>query len=206
MPRFLRHAPHLIYGAPTDETVQWNVSLAASLGASQLPVVASLSPSGTVQGVFRTNETMRIQGSCRAYINDRGFELDNGMMVWTLEENSLLKSGLPREFSFVMLADKTPGRKVLLDIDIDPEISTMIGHYPLWWTKLAMYAPVRISVDLDREVGEPFKDKEGREVKWFNFAELDDTFDEFVKLPGTTYTTTLVCESGGSCLIQADLM
>ena len=188
MPRFLRHAPHLIFGSPTDETIQWNVGLAASLGAAQLPVSASLSPSGSIQGLFKTNETMRIQGSCRGYMTEHG-EIENGQLVWTLEENMLLKSGLPREFTFVALIGKTPNRKVLLDIDIESEVSCWIGHYPLWWTRLPPYAPTRMSVDLDRHFGEQFKPKSGEENRDFNFAELQEKFDELVKLPGTTFTT-----------------
>ena len=199
-PRFLQHAPHLIYGSPSDQTMQWYVGLAASLGATQLPVTASVNPSTNMQGSYKMSEMMRVQGSSRAYKSDRGV-LDNGQIVWSLEENSLQKSGLPREFTFVMLIELTPGRKILMDIEVEPEIANWMTRYPLWWSRWPKYRPLKVPIDLDHEVGEKFKSKyshhdgdddDDAEPPSFNFAELGGAFEDMVRMPGTTFYTNQV--------------
>ena len=64
-PRFLMHAPHLMHGAVSPETMQWTFSLAGSLGVAEIPINASFTPSGSMRGTYKHYEMMRIQGSVR---------------------------------------------------------------------------------------------------------------------------------------------
>ena len=191
-PRFLMHAPHLIFGAVSPETLQWNFGLAGSLGIAEFPVSASLSPSGGVRGRYRRYEMMRIQGSARTLKSARGgqFDVESGEIVWSLEENSLQKSGLPREFTFAMLIQKPRAEsRVQFSLDIDPVIQSWYGNYPRWWLSLSRYQPVRRRpVDFKREIGQRFEPVSSKEKK-FNFASLESSFDDYVHMPGRRVTS-----------------
>lgn len=197
-PRFLRHAPHLLFGAISPETLNWNFNLAGSLGVSQGPANATLSPSGGRSGSYKMYEMMRIQGSVRGLHSwfGRRYDVEDGEIVWTLEENKLQKSGLPREFTFVVLLTKgsgvfEEGLDVNLDIDIKPVVAGFLGmgnaSYPDLITNALHYKPLhKDMVDLDEEIGQRFQPE--IPGKGFNFAELARSFDEFVWLPGTTWS------------------
>ena len=58
-PRILGHAPELLYGAVSPETLQWNFSLSSSLGVSHTPVAATVNPSGGVRGNYKIYDMMR---------------------------------------------------------------------------------------------------------------------------------------------------
>lgn len=192
-PKFLRFAPHVMFGGVSPETLDWNFNLAGSLGVTQTPVSASLSPSGGMKGSYKVYQMMRIQGSTRTarshLFDDPNYDLEDGEVVWTMEENQLQRSGLPREMTFVMLITKGDVENVVFDINIEPRIASRLGHYPKWWTNLLRYQPFQKDhMDLDRELGQCFLPTvPGR---GFNFANLAGTFNEFVKLPGTTYSLT----------------
>lgn len=192
-PRFLMHAPHLIYGAVSPETLQWNFGLAGSLGVSEFPVSASLSPSGGVRGRYRRYEMMRIQGSARTLKSPHGrqFDVESGEIVWSLEENSLQRSGLPREFTFAMLIQKPRAEsRIHFSLDIEPVIQSWYGNYPKWWLSLSWYQPVqRRPVDFRREIGQRFETGPSSKEKRFNFATLESSFDEFVNMPGRRFAT-----------------
>ncbi|KAL3458660.1 hypothetical protein BJX64DRAFT_266121 [Aspergillus heterothallicus] len=191
-PRFLMHAPHLLYGSISPETMQWSYSLSGTLGIAQLPVIASLSPSTGLNGQFRRFEMMRIQGSART-LDDDGNDLPAAQIVWTIEENSLQRSGLPREITFAMLIAK-PGSdaSVLLNLEIEPVVQSWFGAYPAWWLGLwKKYRAVhrrkrRVSgdfrVDFRASIGQKFEPITSR--RGFNFATLIGAFDEFVTLAG----------------------
>jgi hypothetical protein len=188
-PRFLRHAPHLMFGAVSPENLQWNFNLAGSLGVSQTPVSASLSPSGGVVGKYKVYQMMRIQGSTRTlkghHHND---DVEDGQVVWSLEENDLQRSGLPREFTFVTLLQKPEGTNVLFDVEIEPCIANRWGHYPQWWLRVARYLPLHKNyLDLDEEIGQKFEPC--RDARGYNFAELASRFDDFVIMPGMTWSS-----------------
>ncbi|GAB1206928.1 hypothetical protein APSETT445_005631 [Aspergillus pseudonomiae] len=87
-PRFLKHAPHLLYGAVSPETLQWNYSLAGSLGVAELPLMASISPSGGMNGRYRRYEMMRIQGSV---------PLDGGIA----QDDNEIRREVTRDFTMV---------------------------------------------------------------------------------------------------------
>ena len=182
-----------MFGAVSPETLDWNFNLTGSLGVSQTPVSASLSPSGGMKGSYKLYQMMRIQGSLRTARShpfaDPDYELEDGEVVWTMEENPLQRSGLPREMTFVMLITKGDVENVVFDINIEPRIASRIGHFPKWWTNLLKYQPFQKEhMDLDRELGQCFLPTVvGR---GFNFANLAGTFNDFVKLPGTAYSTT----------------
>lgn len=196
-PKFIRHAPHLLFGSISPETLDWSFNLAGSVGVSQGPANAAFKPSYGMKGSYKLYEMMRIQGSVRTLRSWLGHEYDveDGEIVWTLEENRLQKSGLPREFSFVILLTKgsggfEPSDDVTLDIDIHPKVSgPMGGTYPKFITGLHRFQPFRKEqVNLDEEIGQVFEPcLPGR---GFNFANLASNFDDFVWLPGTTYSTT----------------
>lgn len=200
-PKFLRHAPHLLYGAISPETLNWDFNLAGSLGVSQGPANATFQPSYGMKSSYKIYEMMKIQGSVRTLRSWYGHEYDieDGEMVWTLEENKLQKSGLPREFTFVMLLTKGSGGyedsgDVKLDIDVHPKVAGRLGaSYPSLVTNLHQYRPFKNGMlDLDQEIGQVFEPHiKGR---GFNFANIASSFDDFVFLPGTTYSTS---DTGG---------
>ena len=180
-----------MFGGVSPQTLDWNFNLTGSLGVTQTPVSASLSPSGGMKGSYKVYQMMRIQGSTRTArsnpFTDSGYDLEDGEVVWTMEENQLQRSGLPREMTFVMLITKGDVENVVFDINIEPRIASRLGHYPKWWTNLLKYQPFgKEHMDLDRELGQCFLPTvPGR---GFNFANLAGTFNDFVKLPGTTYS------------------
>lgn len=193
-PRFLMHAPHLIYGAVSPETLQWRFGIAGSLGVSELPVSASLTPSGGMRGRYRRYEMMRIQGSARTLRSPLGrqFDVEAGEVVWSLEENALQKSGLPREFTFAMLVQKPRAEsRVQFSLDIEPVVQSWYGRYPGWWLALPMYQPVqRRTVDLRQEIGQRFESgSSSSENGKFNFATLENSFEDYVNMPGRKFTS-----------------
>lgn len=206
-PRFLMHAPHLIYGALSPETLQWAFSLGGSLGFSQSPVSAGISPSGGIGESYKRYEMMRIQGSLRTLVSPfgRDFDIEGGQLVWTLEENCLQRSGLPRVFTFVMLVQKPRAdSRVMLMLDIDPQIKSSTFSFPQFWKGKHIYQPMlRQSVDFNLEVGQYFEPVEpGR---GFNFATLKSTLEDYVNMPGRLYASRVSGVSfihvGYSCLL-----
>lgn len=189
-PRFLMHAPHLIYGSVSPETMEWTFSLAGSLGISEMPVSASVIPSGSLNGRYKRYEMMRIQGSARTLKHPAGreFDVQAGKIVWSMEENNVQRSGLPREFTFVMLVQKpSTNSKISLSIDVDPVIDAMIGSYPSLLLKLPEYQPLpRRGVNFQQEVGQRFEPVDP--VRGFNFAELGSMFDEYIAMPGRKFS------------------
>ena len=196
-PKFIRHSPHLLYGSISPETLNWNFNLAGSVGASYGPANASFKPSYGQGGSYKVYEMMRIQGSVRTLRSWYGhqYDVEDGEIVWTLEENTLQKSGLPREFTFVMLLTKgsggiEPSDDITIDIDIHPKVSGPMGYtYPKVVTGAKKFQPFRKTpVNLDQELGQVFEPS--IKGKGFNFANLATSFDDFVWLPGTTYSAT----------------
>ncbi|CAG8087362.1 unnamed protein product [Penicillium olsonii] len=188
-PRFLMHAPHLIYGTVSPETMEWTFSLAGSLGVSEMPVSASVIPSGSINSRYRRYEMMRIQGSARTLKSDRGpsFDIETGEIVWSLEENDLQRSGLPREFTFVMLIHKPAAdSRVTLSMDIDPVIAAKMGKFPSAMLKLPGFQPLpRRSINFRQEIGQRFEPSGPR---GYNFAELASMFDEYIAMPGRKFS------------------
>ncbi|KAL4926442.1 uncharacterized protein BDV17DRAFT_269229 [Aspergillus undulatus] len=203
-PHFLMHAPHFLHGVVSPETLQWNYSLAGSLGIAQLPLIASLSPTAALNGRFNRYEMLRVQGSVRSFNGAPASQI-----VWTLEENSLQRSGLPREFTFAMLVARTVPlheRRIELNVEIEPVLQSWFtfGAYPGWWLKL--FKKYRVArkkgVDFRGSVGQRFetavsiaRNGDGysrgreRERKGFNFAMLVNGFDEYVSMPGKKVVT-----------------
>lgn len=189
-PRFLMHAPHLIFGHVSPETMEWTFSLAGSLGVSETPVSASVIPSGSTSARYRRYEMMRIQGSARTLKSPRGPQCDveAGEIVWSLEENNLQRSGLPREFTFVMLVQKpTANCQLTLTLEIEPVIQAVVGSYPSWLLTFSPYQPLlRRGVDFNSEVGQRFEPVDA--VRGYNFAALESAFDEYIAMPGRKFT------------------
>lgn len=190
-PRILKHAPELMFGAVSPENLQWNFSLSSSLGVSQAPVSATLNPSGGMKGSYKVFHMMSVQGSIRSKRSPLGSEYDveDAMAVWTLEENILQRSGLPREFDFVLLIHKPDDVKnVYLTVDVEAEVEAWYGAYPKWYTKLSKYMPTQdLTLDFNADIGQRFVPSQpGR---GFNFASLPHPLDEYVTMPGTVYPT-----------------
>ena len=212
-PRILMHAPHLIYGTVSPETMEWTFSLAGSIGVSEAPVSANVIPSGSINSRYRRYEMMRIQGSARTLKSSRGhqFDIEAGEVVWSLEENNLQRSGLPREFTFVMLIEKpSPNSRVKLSLDIDPVIQSWWGSYPSWSLGLPSYRPTkRRDVDFNKEVGQRFEPiDEGEDEgegeggggggggkRGFNFATLVSRFDDYIAMPGRHFSRRVCISS-----------
>ncbi|KAJ5166389.1 uncharacterized protein N7482_005170 [Penicillium canariense] len=189
-PRFLMHAPHLIYGHVSPETMEWTFSLAGSLGISETPVSASVIPSGSTSARYRRYEMMRIQGSVRTLKSDRGhqYDVEAGEIVWSLEENNLQRTGLPREFTFVMLIQKPSAKsKLTLSLEVEPVIQAMLGSYPGWILALSPYQPLpRRGVNFGTEIGQRFEPADS--ARGFNFAALESSFGDYIAMPGRKYT------------------
>lgn len=190
-PRFLMHAPHLMHGVVSPETMQWTFSLAGSLGITDIPINASFTPSGNMRGTYKHYEMMKIQGSVRTLKSRRGreYDIEGGEVVWSLEENILQKSGLPKEFTFAMLIQKPlADSRITFSLDIDPIIQSWFGTYPQWLLSLPKYQPVqRNTVDFRREIGQHFEP--ATPGKGFNFANLVSTFDEYAHMAGRFSST-----------------
>lgn len=134
---------------------------------------------------------MSMQGSIRSKRSPLGPEHDveDAMAVWTLEENLLQRSGLPREFDFVLLVHKPDDVKnVYLSVNVDAEVESWFGSYPLWYTNLPKYMPTQdFTLDFNADIGQRFlPEQSGR---GFNFASLPQSLDEYVIMPGTLYPT-----------------
>ncbi|OCL06639.1 hypothetical protein AOQ84DRAFT_390049 [Glonium stellatum] len=203
-PRFLKHAPELMYGAVSPENLQWNFSLSSSLGVSQTPVSANLNPSGGVKASYKLYTMMSIQGSLRTLRSPLGlaYDVEDGLAVWTLEENSLQRSGLPREFDFVLLVHRPDDvQDMYLSVDVDSVVDAWFGHYPQWYMNSQSHQPLhRQFLDFQTEIGQKFQpSKLGR---GFNFADLPLPLDDYVSMPGTTYPTNDTANSTGSRLSQ----
>ncbi|KAF2677603.1 hypothetical protein K458DRAFT_423862 [Lentithecium fluviatile CBS 122367] len=188
-PRILKHAPELIYGAVSPEDLQWNFSLSSSLGVSQAPLTATLNPYGGVKSSYKIYDMMSIQGSLRSLKSPLGpeYDVDDAVAVWTLEENLLQRSGLPREFDFVLLVHKPDDVKnVYLTVDVDATVEAWFGEYPQWYTNLSRYLPTQdLTLDFNTDIGQRFVPSiPGR---GFNFADLPHSLEEYVIMPGTVY-------------------
>lgn len=190
-PRFLMYAPHLIYGAVSPETFQWNLSLSSSLGVSNSPATALLSPSGGLKGQYKLYEMMKIQGSLRTLDNpqDPDYHVSDGQIVWSLTENSLQQSGLPREFTFVMLIQKPHfSSRLKFSLEIEPVINAWFGNYPSWWLALRQYQPlIKRSINFRHDIGQKFEPIQSS--RGFNFATLASSLDDYVIMPGSTYSS-----------------
>ncbi|KAL6231570.1 hypothetical protein BDW75DRAFT_42497 [Aspergillus navahoensis] len=191
-PHFLKHAPHFLHGSIVPETLQWNYSLSGSIGVAQLPLIASLSPAAGLNGRFNRYAMLRIQGSVRSKDG-----IPASQIVWTLEENTLQRSGLPREFTFAMLIAKPAAEsRVQFVLEIEPVLQCwLLGEYPSWWVKLwKRYRAVRRKrgVDFRVSVGQRFEvelqsrshSHSGPSRRGFNFAKLIAGLDEYVTLSG----------------------
>ncbi|KAF1851297.1 uncharacterized protein K460DRAFT_329175 [Cucurbitaria berberidis CBS 394.84] len=190
-PRILKHAPELMFGAVSPENLQWNFSLSSSLGVSQAPVSATVNPTGGMKGSYKVYHMMSIQGSVRSKRSPLGpeYDVEDAMAVWTLEENLLQRSGLPREFDFVLLVQKPDDVKnVYLTVNVDAEIEAWYGTYPRWYANMSRYLPTQdFHLDFNADIGQRFLPSQpGR---GFNFASLPRPLDDYVTMPGTVYPT-----------------
>jgi hypothetical protein len=192
-PRIIKHAPELVYGAVSPENLQWNFSLSSSLGVSHTPVAATLNPSGSIRSSYKVFDMMTIQGSIRTLESPFGPEYDvpDAVAVWTLEENLLQRSGLPREYDFVMLVHKPDDAKdIYLTVDVDAVIDSWFGNYPQWYTNMSKYLPSQdYSLDFDTDVGQKFLPVQP--TRGFNFARLPLALEQYIHMPGTMYPTTV---------------
>lgn len=207
-PRILKHAPHLIVGAVSPEHMEWTFSLGGTVGTSHSVVDASVNPENTMKDQYVRYQMMHIQASVRTLRPSTGgsaaaaaaattAEVEDGQVVWSIEENSVQQSGLPREFTFVMLVHKPHALSdVVLSVEVEPAVQNWIMSYPRWWLSQRQYQPVRRQrVDFRKEVGQRFEslsaagsEKGPMAGKGFNFADLDTSFENFVRMPGSTFT------------------
>jgi hypothetical protein len=132
---------------------------------------------------------MSIQGSLRSLKSPLGseYDVDDAVAVWTLEENLLQRSGLPREFDFVLLVHKPDDvQNVYLSVDVDTIVESWFGEYPQWYTNLSRYLPTRdLTLNLNMDIGQRFFPL--RPGRGFNFADLPRPLENYVIMPGTVY-------------------
>lgn len=188
-PCFLMYAPHSIFGTVSPETLAWDFSLAGTLDISETPISASLAPSGSVNSQYERYDMMRIQGSVRRLRSPRGTgsDVENGEILWSLEENDRGDSGLPREFTFPMVIRKpSANSNIHLSLDINPIIGNLWGNYPSEMLGRPSYRPeMRQSVDFSQEIGQRFEPADGG--RGFNFATLLTTLDNYVAISGQSF-------------------
>ncbi|MCJ1400595.1 hypothetical protein MMC11_003801 [Xylographa trunciseda] len=194
-PKIIKYAPHLISGVVSQETLNWTFNLAGSLGITQGPANVSVQPSSGYSASTVLSKMMKIQGSTRT--TPRGVE--DGELVWSLEENPLQKSGLPREFTFVVLIQDANGDPDNIDftIEIEPVVNTWYGSYPDFWQRRRYFQPLyKAPLDFRERIGQRFFSTQGGGTtpagdssKEYNFANIDGDIDDLVQLPGNTYTT-----------------
>jgi len=142
---------------------------------------------------YKVFHMMSIQGSVRSKQSPLGpgYDAEDARAVWTLNENVLQKSGLPREFDFVLLVQKPESCKnMYLTVDLNADVEAWYGTYPQWYTNLSKYLPTQDStLNFNADIGQRFLPcQPGR---GFNFANLMHTLDEYVMMPGTVYPTTV---------------
>ncbi|TVY81711.1 hypothetical protein LSUE1_G003658 [Lachnellula suecica] len=113
--RILKFAPHLAFGRMSQTSMKWNFKLGASVGLSQGPVKAAVEPSIGYEKDSVVGTLMKIQGSTRSTranelevlaIGKKLTSMPDTKVVWSLEENTQQKDGLPREFTFVFLLER----------------------------------------------------------------------------------------------------
>jgi len=191
-PKIIKYAPHLIYGAISPKDLKWTFNLTGSAGISQGPANATISPSTSYEEKATVHKMMKIQGSTRT---SRRTGVEDGMLVWSLEENPLQKSGLPREFTFVLLVQRPCNRSdTRLYIEIEPVIASWFGHYPQLWLKKSRFQPIQKALlDFSVRIGQAFfstisDPKSDTNPQRYNFATMKDDFEAMVELPGTTYS------------------
>lgn len=177
----------------SPENLQWNFSLSSSLGVSQAPVSATLNPNGGVKSSYKVYDMMSIQGSLRSLKSPLGpeYDIEDAMAVWTLEENLLQRSGLPRDFDFCLLVHKPDDVKnVYLSVDVDAVVEAWFGEYPQWYTNLSRYLPTQdLTFGFNTDIGQRFLPIHAG--RGFNFADLPHPLEQYVTMPGTVYPTNV---------------
>lgn len=138
------------------------------------PLTANVTPSSTFDKSRVVDSMLKIQGSTRTTGG-----VQSSKLVWSLEENGIQNSGLPREFTFVFLVEQpiaqAPftlqiGIKPVFSYDIDGAITSLIGH--------DHGEVIAKSGILAEEVGQTFSESP------FNFATMSGRFEDLVELPG----------------------
>lgn len=189
-PKFLMHAPHLLYGSGSPDNMQWTFNRAGSRTTSEAPVIANVGPSGTGSRAHKHNDMIQIQGSVRTLKSPYGprFDVEGGEVVWTLQENKKQKSGLPREFTFAVLIQKgSLLSPVDFRVDIEPKMQTWFGYYPRAWLNQFKYEGVhKNSIEFKYAIGQSFQPIVSG--YGFNFASMVGTLDDFVQMPGLSST------------------
>ena len=194
-PKIIKYAPHLVSGAVSQETLNWQFNLAGSLGVTQGPVNASIQPSSQYSASTTLSKMMKIQGSTRTTATG----VEDGQLLWTMEENPIQKSGLPREFTFVLLIHDPAGDPDNIDfrLDIAPQVSTWYGSYPALWQNRRAYHPLyKAPLDFREPIGQTFSSTRaggtasapGDPTAAYNFADMAGDLDDLVQLPGKTFT------------------
>jgi hypothetical protein len=168
--KFVKFAPHLAFGRVSTETLHWTFALSATIGVTQAPVSASVTPSTSFDTQKVIDAMLKIQGSTRTH---RGVE--SGKLVWSLEENQQQGTGLPREFTFVFLLERRDPRNGLhLAVSIKPVLTLALGP------KFLEHDVVGGNwVNVGKaEMGQRFSRKP------FNFATMAGQFEDLIELPG----------------------
>jgi hypothetical protein len=176
--KIIKFAPHLAYGRVSTENLKWSFSLASTVGVT-LPYTAAITPSAGLDKQKVVDAMMKIQGSTRGH---KGVE--SGKLVWSLEENQQQSSGLPREFTFIFLAERVnPRIPISVSIGLRPVFSKDLGIKSLLQEQIG-----GISICLGNEpVGQIFLGTNDTEKgSAFNFATIKGCLDELIELPGSS--------------------
>jgi len=108
------HAPETCYGAYTQSTEAWKLSLSAPIKTPG--DFFQFTPSLERSSSYPVNHFIKIEGSKRGS--------PRSQCVWTLEENGSGESGLPLNFQVaIILHPKIPSRPMVLDVDITGKIA-----------------------------------------------------------------------------------
>lgn len=185
-PRFMMHAPHLMFGTLCPQALQWNFTIVGSVRITRYTHGRNPLSANSEASLL---DMVKIQGSSRTLQKGRDF-VEGGEVVWTLEESPRQRFGLPHEFTFVTLISKAR-RDSRLDfsLTIDPVLESSWGIYPSWLLMQNRFQPVTCPIDFRAEIGQRFEPCHSN--KGFNFAELEDSFDEYVRMPGSMFASSV---------------
>jgi hypothetical protein len=156
--RFVKFAPHIVYGRISTETLKWTFSLGATVGVTKGPVNVAANPSVAHEKDKVLGTTMKIQGSTRS-TPGLGHHKENRIpdtkLVWSIEENDRQMTGLPREFTFVFLiaqplkAKSVPkGKKHEIKLEKNTYATDALAHSAAHrcLDHAATYTPIHIGI------------------------------------------------------------
>jgi len=185
--RIVKFAPHTAYGSISTENLKWAFSVNSTIGTvAGAPIGASITPGTSFDKTKVIGSMLKIQGTTRS-----AGGVQSSKLVWSIEENQIQKSGLPREFTFVCLVErKDMSQPLSVGVSIKPSFSNSIASL------LNMIEVGGTPVNLGTEpIGQSFVtlDRQDPSVilaessyENFNFGNIGGSLDDMLQMPGNS--------------------